>query len=185
VEEDVKATETLLAVAAQLREWLPELGGRALAVTEAEVTKDNVPTLPLAMVAPLIQNFTHNGGMEMTVAEEFMIEIWLKPDRIKGENGETPFWSYYEYNKFRDKLFTKFGAWRTPQNGTLVFVSMDVESNYLATVLSFRMRAQYVICVDEDELECPAEITFSLCQPKSAACPPQPEQEKDPCQPST
>lgn len=177
----VRETETLPAVAAMLRELLPELDGRALAVTEAEITKDNVPTLPLAMVAPLQQIFTHNGGHRMTVAEEFMVEIWLDPAREKGAKGETPFWSYYEYNGFRDRLFTYLAAWRTPQNGTLTFVTMDVESNYLATVLSFRLRATYDICPDIEEPECPAEITFRLCQPRSAACPPVPEKEQNPC----
>lgn len=176
--------ETLPAVAKQIRDWIPELGGRALAVTDALITKDNVPTLPLVMVAPLRQDFTHNGQGTMTVDEQFMVEFWLDPAREKGEKGETPFWSYYEYNDLRNKLFDAFATWRSPQNGTVRFISMDVDANALATVLSFRMGAVYQVC-ESDRWEAPAEITFNLCQPASAECPPEPEQETDPCQKST
>lgn len=178
-------TETLPWVAERMREWIPQLDGRAIAVTDSDVTKDNVPTLPIALVAPLPQQFIHNGGDVMTVAENFVIEIWLAPIREIGEEGELPFWAYYEYNKFRNKLFNRFAGERTPQNGAIEFISMDVESNFLATVLTFRARATYDICRDEDEWEEPAEITFDLCQPRAPACPPVPEQESDKCLAST
>lgn len=165
-----KATETLPAVAAHLREWLPELGGRAIPITEAEPTKDNVPDLPIALVYPLRQEFRHSGGYEMTVEEEFVIEIWLEPKREKSRKGETPFWAYYEYNAFRDKLFAAFAATRSPQNGSYTFISMDVESSFLSTVIAFRMKATYQLCVERDEWEAPAEITFDLCQPVSSDC---------------
>ncbi|UPT53288.1 hypothetical protein [Synechococcus phage Ssp-JY38] len=185
-------TETLPFVAEILRRFLPELKGRAFPVTEAEITKDNVPTLPLGMVAPLRQDFTHNGGLRVTVVENFILEIWLEPARIKGEKGETPFWSYYEYNAFRDRLFALFAAIRSPQGGTFRFVSMDVDSTYLATMLSFRMTATYDTCVNQQELEkceatamqdgLPAQITFALCRPRSQDCgKPEPEEEKNPC----
>lgn len=188
-------TETLPAVAARMREFFPELQGRALAVTEAEITKDNVPSLPLSMVAPLRQTFTQpNGGRRLSVVEEFVIEVWLPPARIKGNSGETPFWSYYEYNEFRNKMFTVFSTWRSPQNGTVAFIGMDVESNYLATALTFRMAATYDVCPSSEEVErCqvtghkdgePAQITFSLCQPVSECCPDETrleQKEKTPC----
>lgn len=181
--------ETLPAVAAALREWIPALAGRAIPVTEILVTKENLPSLPIAAVAPLIQNFTHNGGLKMTVSEEFTIDIWLPPEREQtAEGGETPFWSYYEYNKFRNELFSKFAGWRSPQNGRVSFVSMDVESNFLATVLTFRLRCVYDICADDSELEDPREIVITLCPPATPVCP-APEcceqQETDPCLAST
>lgn len=187
--QDVKTAdvETLPAIAAELREHIPQLVGRAIPVTEAYLgdKKDSVPELPIAIVAPLRQQFTHNGGPRMTVAEEFVIEIWLEPAMEKTKHGQTPFWSYYEYNKFRNDLFNHFAAWRTPQGGTLRFMSMDVESNFLATVLTFRLIATYDICREDNEWAEPAKITFDLCQPRSPACPPEPEQEKNPCPVST
>ena len=178
--------ETLPAVAERMRAHIKQLAGRAIPVTEAQVTKDNVPELPIAVVAPLRQDFTHNGGPRMTVVEGFVVEIWLEPAMEKTKHGESPFWSYYEYNKFRDRMFDLFAGWRTPQGGTLQFMSMDVESNFLATVLTFRFRATYDICRDDgDEWAEPATITFDLCKPRSPACPPEPEQEKNPCPEST
>jgi hypothetical protein len=170
VKQKPERVETLPVVAEQLREWLPELNGRAVAITEAQVEKDNVPDLPIALVYPLRQDFTHNGGFTMTVEEEFVIEIWLEPVREKSKKGESPFWSYYQYNTFRNKMFAKFASIRSPQNGKYTFISMDVESSFLATVIAFRMRATYELCVEPDEWEKPAEITFSLCQPASSDC---------------
>ena len=174
--------ETLPAVAARLREFVPELRGRALPVTEAMVTQDNVPTLPLAIVAPLIQNMTHTGNGAMTVAEDFVIEVWLPPTM---EANSTALWAYYNYNAFRNKIFTLFDGWRTPVNGGVRFISMDVESNFLATVITFRMRATYDVCSDADEREDPSIITVKLCEPAAPVCLPDCEQEKDPCIPST
>lgn len=167
----VEVVETLPAVAALLREWLPEMKGKVVAITEAEVTKDNVPELPIGLVYPLRQDFTQrNNGTSVTVEEEFVVEIWLEPAREKTKHGESPFWSYYEYNTFRNKMFARFAGTRTPQNGAYTFISMDVESNFLATVIAFRMKATYELCVEPDEWEEPVEATFSLCQPASSGC---------------
>jgi hypothetical protein len=175
--------ETLPAVAALLREHIPALLGRAIPVTEALVTQDNIPKLPLAIVAPLIQNFTQTTNDRMTVAEDFVIEVWLEP---RMENNSTALWAYYNYNKFRNDLFNLFGSWRTPTNGAVRFISLDVESNLLATVMTFRMRATYDVEADADELEEPAIISFNLCTPASPVCLPECEQqEQDPCLPST
>lgn len=181
MEENVTSVEILPDVAAQIREWIPALGGRALAVTDALITKDNVPTLPLVMVAPLRQEFEHFGRGRMTIDEQFMVEFWLDPAREKGAKGETPFWSYYEYNDLRDKLFNAFATYRGPANATFRFISMDVDANELATVLSFRMGARYDICEDS-QWEGPAEITFDLCAPKS--CRPFPVIEPEPVPPA-
>lgn len=178
-------SETLPAVAERMRETITDLHKRAIPVTEAQVTKDNVPTLPIGVVAPLRQTFAKKGNYTYTIQEDFVIEIWLEPAREKTKDGgESPFWSYYAYNKFRNKMMVAFANWRTPQNGGLEFLSMDVESNFLATVLTFRLRATYDVCFDDGEDEPPANITFQLCQPV-AACLPEPEQEKDPCPVST
>ena len=178
-------TEVLPAVADALREWFPELGDRALAVTDAKITKENLPTLPIAMVAPLRQLYSHNSGGRLTVGEEFMIEIWLAPEREVGVGGETPFWSYYNFNALRNRLFDRFAGWRTPQNGAVVFVSLDIEVVEYAVMLSFRMRANYDICADapvEPPDGEPARITYSLCAPQSLKCGDYaPEHEIDPC----
>lgn len=189
-------TELLPQVAAALIEWIPELNGRAIAISEADITPETVPTLPIALVAPLQQTFTHNGGHVVNTVEEFVIEVWLKPIREKTSAGaETPFWSYYEYNKFRNNLFTRFLGWRSTLNGTLRFISFDIEANTYAVVLTFRMSIEYKWCPNADELNaCDAAmrqdgnpikgITFALCTPKAETCCDNcetNETEKDPC----
>lgn len=177
--------ETLPAVAKQLAIWMPQLEDRAMAVTDGEVTKENIPTLPCAIVAPLRQEFT-NSGQTLTVEEEFTIELWLEPERAKSRKSESPFWAYYPFNLLRNQLFTKLSTWRTPQNGVVRLNSMIVESSSLATVVAFRATATYNVCNDDDEWESPAEISFNLCQPKSQVCGPVPtEEKKDPCLAST
>jgi len=182
-------TELLPAVATAIRAWIPELDGRALAVTEAEIRKDNVPTLPLAIVAPLRQVFTHNGAYRVTVVEEFVTEIWLHSVReTSADGGETPFWSYYEFNAFRNKFMSAFAGWRGPFNATVRFVSFDVEANEHAVVLTFRMSAEYQWCLDnanDPSDGVPARITFSLCAPQGTRCDPCVEcdenKENEPC----
>ena len=44
-------TRFLPALAEQIALWFPEVEGRSLAVSEVSITKENVPTLPLVMVA--------------------------------------------------------------------------------------------------------------------------------------
>lgn len=169
MDKDVKSPETLPAVAEALRLWMPQFNGRIIAVTDGDVTEENVPTLPIGIVAPLRQNF-RPAGQRITVEEVFSLELWLDPRREKSLKGESPFWSYYEYNSLRNQLFTKLSTWRTPQNGAVVLNSMDVESSSLATVVAFRLTATYDICRQDDELEEPAEIIFDLCPPKSPVC---------------
>jgi hypothetical protein len=176
--------ETLPAFAVALREWMPQLGDRAIAVSDGDVTSENVPTLPLAIVAPLRQNFTH-VGQRVTVEEIFTAELWLEPAREKSKEGESPFWSYYPFNRLRNQLFNKLSTWRSPQNGTVALNYMDFESSSLATVVAFRLTATYDICRDDDEWEAPAEIVFDLCPPKSPVCKPGQAEEKDPCHAST
>lgn len=184
MDEKMNTSETLPAVAARLREGLPQLQRRAFAVTEAQATKDNVPTLPVAIVAPLVQEYTHNGGNSIDVQEDFVVEVWLDPQREKtSDGGETPFWKYYAYNRFRDALFSLLtNGWRTPQGGTLRFVSMDVESNFLATVLTFRLRARYTVCTDSCDDEEPAIVSLSMCAPSTKCDPQCVDTEQEKCQ---
>lgn len=175
VTEDHENAELLPLVAALIAESFPELNGRALAVTEAVITPANLPTLPLVIVAPLTQTFSDNGGYRLPTQEEFMLEFWLKPEREQtATGGETPFWTYYEYNKLRNRVKSIFAGWRG-QGGTVIMRTMEIDADEFAVSISFRMRATYEECVPEPKLpECepgtakdgdPAHITYSLCKP--------------------
>src|SRR5262245_8839046 len=107
----------LPALAEAVAQWFPELGGRALAVSEVTITKENVPTLPLAMVGYAHGIITGNppqrsSKTEYNFQDWFVIEFWLEPARYKKANGsETPFWSYYPYEAIRDTLLTNLSRW--------------------------------------------------------------------------
>lgn len=110
-------TRFLPAVAEAVGQWFPELGGRALAVSEVTITKENIPTLPLAMVAFVKStgNQPDNSTSEMfDIVDSFVIEFWLEPARYKKANGsETPFWSFYDYDAVRDTLLSNLVRWET------------------------------------------------------------------------
>src|SRR5262245_60340890 len=98
---------TLLpSLAKDIATWFPELEGRSIAVSDAKISRQNMPTLPLVMVsfahelvgatATASVNLSQRGEFE--VIDEFVVEFWLKPSRIVKDNSvETPFWSFYDY----------------------------------------------------------------------------------------
>ncbi len=172
----------LPAIAKAIGEWFPELGGRSLAVSEAEITRENMPTLPLVMVALVRETSAHvwNGpGSKMTITDDFMIEFMMKAERYKrSDNSESPFWAYFNYEAIRDKLWTKLAGWRGPSGEAIEYVSMDVDADQYSVNISFRCKAHFNWCPDaEDEkgdgvLIKTGDIAMNLCEPKQLYCGP-------------
>jgi len=175
----------LPALAEQLALWFPELNGRALAVSEVSITKDNVPTLPLALVA-----FTRStadpparSNHEMfEIGDAFIVDFWLEPARYKKVNGtETPFWSYYDYEAIRDTLLANIARWDAPGGELIAYRGLTIEAEQLAVTLTFTFAATFRWCAPKrtDRGE-PFTIGFNLCTPP--ACIPDPCPEPvDPC----
>lgn len=187
-------TNTLPALAAAIAEWFPEFNGRALAVSEIdEITKQNLPTLPLAVVALIRETSKHayqsNGRIEMI--EEFIIEMNFDPNKYQLEDGsESPFWSYYNYDYWRDKLLYHIVTerWETPRNGLIEYVEMTQETDPFSVSLVFKFKHHYRYCPPEEEPECGAiETPLRLTSKISAFMPSQCEEsehcekEADPC----
>jgi hypothetical protein len=178
----------LPAVAEQLALWFPELNGRALAVSEVDITKDNVPTLPLAMVAFIraVANPPANGNAEIfEITDTFIIDFWLEPARYKKTNGsETPFWSYYDYEAIRDTLLTNLARWDAPGGERIAFRGLTIEAEPLAVTLTFTFIATFRWCPAKPKyLGEPFSVGFNLCT--APACIPDPceDVEVDECDP--
>ena len=101
-------TRFLPALAEQLKLWFPELAGRALAVSDVSVSKENVPTLPLVMCAfARSTSEPRANARHFEMIDAFIVEFWLEPQRYKRADGsETPFWSYYPYESIRETLWS-------------------------------------------------------------------------------
>ena len=141
----------LPSLASDLKDWFPESGGRVIAVSNSEVTRENMPSLPLIMLALDKETATHHqkSGAYPEITEEFRVEFWSTPGRYRREDGsETPFWSFYNYAAVRDRLLARLRDWQSPQGSRLQYVELEVESHPFATVLCFHFKHEFRWCPD-------------------------------------
>jgi len=183
-------TRLMPALAAQIAIWFPSLGGRAMAVSESAVTKENLPTLPLAVVA-----FARGVGDQSTKARQsqfeiedhFIIEFWLEPEMYQRADGsDAPFWSYYNYEAIRDKLLTHLATWQAPRNARIAYRTLNIEADHFAVTVTFGFIAciNWKACVDAPPDWIIDRIGFNLCAPASECCVPacfEPKPCEDPC----
>jgi hypothetical protein len=140
------------ALAAAIAGWFPELNGRSVAVSEAEVTRENVPTFPLVMVA-FIRDMPKDAYRSNTIemVDEFVVSYLYEPTKYKLENGaESPFWAFFDYEPLRRKLITHLKRWRSPVGGQWEYRGADVESTTTDVSISFRFVLHYLFCEDEE-----------------------------------
>lgn len=161
---------TLPEIAARIAELVPELEGRSVAVSEAEINSNNTPKLPIAMVALVgvsanDSGFANGNAAQMTITEDFVIEILLNPERRKTKGGgETPFWSFYDYRTYMNLIVTGLKDWAP---NAFEFVTLDLSADAFAVALTFRFRQHYIWCPDPTEEEPlilgPDTISWSSC----------------------
>ena len=172
----------LPTLAAKIAEWFPELNGRAIAVSEAEITKENIPGLPLVMVAfakSVSEHPTNAAHYSIQMTDTIVVEFWMEPSRYKRQNGsETPFWSYYDYESIRNILLSNIINWDGPNNERFGYRSMTIEADALAVVLTFTFAAMFGWCADDPVInpldgQIIDKSTFNLniCAPASKECP--------------
>lgn len=170
-------------LAKALADWFPEVGGRSLAVSEIDINKQNVPTLPLVMAAFVrsTANPPTNGRNDsFRIVDAFCIEFWLEPARYKNDKGETPFWGYYDYEDIRETLLTNITRWQAPNKERIVYRGLSVEAEELAVTLTFSFTATYDWCAEPADFGEPFKIGFNLCTP-IVDCPEICEPVEDPC----
>lgn len=184
-----KETRFLPALADAIAEWFPELGGRALAVSEVTVNKENIPTLPLAMVAFVRGTGDQSTGSRQTIfnlEDAFIIEFWLEPARYKKKDGsQTPFWSYYDYEAIRDTLLENMSRWEAPHGERPAYRGLNIEADELAVTLTFAFVAAMRWCtstsVPPDGIV--TGIKFNLCTDQTVCVPDCLDDSEDPCHP--
>lgn len=135
-------------LARNLREWFPQLEGRAVAITESEpFSQDSMPTLPLAVVGVLEEEYSGSDSVRTVYSVEFM----FNPSRYNlAAGGESPFWTYFDYEPLRDTL-----ADRISSLGKLRLLRMTMDSDPGAVYISFRISRESRWCPPEPEETCP------------------------------
>ena len=182
---------TLPALAKAIADWFPELNGRSLAVSEAKITRDNIPTLPLVMVSLLRELGYHSVKTGRAEPEEqIVVEFWFAP--VKYTNGtnssETPFWAFYDYDTLRDRLMTHLKHWHSPRGERIEYFAMDVDSDQFATTITFQLRHKFTFCeldLEEEPFDgwpMTAQTFDVLIEPDKVVC--EPELELDCYQPT-
>jgi hypothetical protein len=187
----VEEKRFLPAVANAIDGWFPEAGGRVVAVSDVSITRENIPELPLVLVA-----FKQSIGSQLEeshselfkIVDTFLVEFWMKPERIKAGGKETPYWSYYPYEYVRNKLINGFLDFEGPNGEHVAYRGLQVMTSPLAAHLSFTFLATYRWCTGDKQVvhDCYIEgVDFRMCTPQS--CIPDPEcpeqQGVDPCHP--
>jgi hypothetical protein len=179
-------------LAVNIGKWFPELKGRSLGVSDARPSKDNLVSLPIAMTsfANEVTEAGRRGGTSLTQRSEFsmidtiVVEFWLAPLKETTLEGgaETPFWTYYSYERIRDRLLTHLTGYQGPRKQQIRYVGLGQETTEYAIVLVFTFQAYYEWCADEEILQSMLEPgdgdpincrTFDtrICEPQAVYCP--------------
>ena len=164
----ISALATAPAFAAAVAEWFPELGGRSVAVSESDITEQNIPILPLAMIAIGSETSDHNqkSNRKPTISEEILLQFWLRPDKYRRADGsESPFFGYVDTTAIRNKLLTHILDWIAPSGYKLRYRSMDIDASPLALVITFRLIHEFVWCESrETHDDCGRSIEPQVCR---------------------
>lgn len=134
-------------IAEKISEWFPELGGRSVAVMDAEITKNNVPTLPICMVSPIRESAILNGnGATVQIVPEIIIEFWMTPQKLKRDDGtESAYWASYDYEDLRNRLVYHLGSGEI--EGVITnYLGLTFETTSLAQILAFRFSFRQGFC---------------------------------------
>lgn len=147
---------TLPKIAELVREWFPFLENRSFPAMGDSVTKDNMPTLPFAVVLPMTMNVEKQplrSNTRTAFSEDFQIKFWLPPNRVKRENKtETPFWSFYDYrNNFVLPLIGNCQKLRDTYDTLIEFRGAEVSATDSAIIIATKFRQHYNFSFDEKQ----------------------------------
>lgn len=184
----VPGASLLPDLAKAIADAFPELEGRALAVSEAEITAENVPSLlPIAMLAVVSDDtvWPEKTNARVEIAETFMIKFMLKPVKIRRPDGaETPFWAFYDPVPLRNRLYALLWTYRSPApaRGRVRPSRMDFGADPLSTEISFTCTHKSFWCEPPAEpLLAPGCLTVQACfvpapAPECCVCEPTAEE---------
>lgn len=156
---------TLPHLAAKINEWFPEIKNRAFAVADSEITKENIPTLPVCMVALLrAPPGSRNGPRTPNAVDNIAIEFWWEPVKAKKADGsESPFYVFYDYEGLRRRLSAKMANYQSPLGANLVYAGMDVEATPFAVIIQFVYTQNIMLCTEDDIEDEDDGKPFDIC----------------------
>lgn len=141
-------------MAVKINEWFPEVKGRAFAVADAEITKENIPNLPVAMIALLrAPPGNRNGVRTPNAVDNIAIEFWWPPIKAKKADGsESPFYAYYDYETLRRRLAARMSRYAGETGTQFKYAGMDVEATPFAVIIQFVYTVDTMLyCEDDDD----------------------------------
>lgn len=175
---------TVEALALRIRGTFPELESRAFAVTEASFSKENMPRLPICMVACIGETAEDGarGPSRTLITEDIVAEFWLPLNRYRSESGgESPFYAYQDYGKIRDALLNSLHDWSAPSGVQVSYQSMEIEVTDYALCVGFRLQCQWHWCPDPiaGSAESVLKVCISHAAPGGQIPPVKPERDCD------
>jgi hypothetical protein len=128
----------------------PELKGRAVAVSDWHITAENVPkTLPVCMLQFVHEDteWPQRSNARALMHEFAQIKFILKSARaLRKDGSESPFWSFYDYDRIRNSFYAVLHRYRSPHNERVVPVRMDMGADQLAVEITFTVKHTYYWC---------------------------------------
>ena len=163
--EDRVNKATLPALAKDLSELFPELAGRVIAVSDVMVDPNNLPTLPVCMLAlrkAVPAKVT--SPRRPTIEEHFVVEFWYAPQRYTRNGADTPYWAFYDYDTLQERVLTLTNDWISPRGSMLVFKGFTVDVNEYAVAICFQFVHTFYHCDYSPSQECvpPAPATDGI-----------------------
>jgi hypothetical protein len=163
--------DVLRTVAGAVAKAFPDLDGRVMVVTEAQINRERVPRLPACLIALI--NETPDGRSAINTAsqnklrEVFVIDFWLPPKAydaagneidakaIGDQPTETVYFAYYPYDKIRNALLNAISDLQTDQRGRLYYEKLEISGDKFAVTLTFTFSHAWNWCASPPT---PAEI---------------------------
>lgn len=131
----------------------PELEGRAIPVTGVDDDKEGTDATKLPFVLIGLRKGDTSGPAELgtktaiNLRDDFIVEFNLEKTRYRNlKGGETPFFSYYDYESVRDRLFNAIIQFSGEHGITFEFVSLDISTEGDVVYIEFRFRQNYEWC---------------------------------------
>ena len=156
---------TIFEMAEELKKVYPEaVKTRFIPVSEIEVNRSNVPTMPLGIVAlkdiDIVMPLGSNKSPEIT--ENIIVEIWFKSQKLqRTDKTETQFWAAYDYDDVMQKFIDWCMDFKTSKNGRIRATKMEIDSSEVALMISFTVKHTYEFCRSQDD-GVPVKINTSI-----------------------
>lgn len=147
---------TLPALAAAMREELADITVRIIPVSDMQIDKDNLPSLPICFLAmtKTVPAKDRNTPRKPALEEHFVIEFWFPPERYNSDGKELPIWAFYDYDTLQERVLTVTSNWISPRNSQVIWKSTTVDANQYAVATTFSFTHSFFHCDYEPPEDC-------------------------------